>query len=104
MDVNNPAGELRQQPPDLDQITDEQAGALAAQVNLPMQTITLSGANLRVVKDDETGERAMLVGPLVFNFVLPLDQEAARHVARELAGGVEIASALPAGGLKVVRS
>lgn len=72
------------------------------QMQLAMHQLVVQG-NVRVVKNDQTGERALVVGPILLNLVLPFTQETAHMVARELTGGVVVASALPQGGLQVVK-
>ena len=90
--AEQPAAEL----PGIDEMTPEQAAEIAGirQINIPMQTIDLAGGNLQIVRDED-GSRALVVGPIAFQFVLGLPAETARSVARELAGGVEIAAAFP---------
>lgn len=73
----------------IDQVTDEEALAAGpVQVQIPMQNIVLSGADVRVVRNDETNERVVLVGPIAFQFALPFPEENARVIARELSGGI----------------
>lgn len=89
-------------PTDIENMSDEEAARLAGpQINLPMQHIDLSGVNLRVVRNPEVaGERALIAGPLLVNFILPMSDETARSVATELTGGIEIASVMPRGRLR----
>jgi hypothetical protein len=66
----------------------------------PMLQIPLTGANIQIVRGED-GERLMVVGPVLVQFGLPFDSEAARALGRELTGGVEIASSLPSGLVRV---
>jgi hypothetical protein len=91
----------------LEQMSDEQAAEIAGppvHIQLPMQNLVLHGANVRINKGvGENGdETALIIGPVAFTFILPLNEEGARQVARELTGGIEIAHALPTD-LKVVK-
>jgi hypothetical protein len=79
----------------LDELSDADAAQLAGQIQIPVQTLVLAGANLQVVRDPKSEERAIMVGPIALNVVLPLTKEAAHAVSRELTGGIEIASGLP---------
>lgn len=65
------------------------------QMEVAMHELLISQANLRVQRDDE-GNRLLIVGPIMLTVGIPMSEQAARIVARELAGGVEIASGLPA--------
>jgi len=40
---------------------------------------------------------AIIVGPVLTSFVLPFNDEGSRNLARELTGGIEIASVVPGG-------
>jgi hypothetical protein len=63
---------------------------------LPHLELGLGGAGVRVVRKPDSDERALAVGPLLLTIVLPFDAEGARALARDLTGGVQLASALPA--------
>ncbi len=65
------------------------------QVSVPLVRLPLAGASLRVEHEPGGDGRALIVGPIALELVLPLDGENARMVARELSGGIEIASAIP---------
>jgi hypothetical protein len=80
-------------PDALDRLTDAEAAQLAAEVQIPIQNLVLAGANLRVVQQGDDGEKAIVVGPVALNFVLPLTRDASRAIARELTGGIELATA-----------
>jgi hypothetical protein len=108
------AGE--QLPEQLEEITDEQALALQAAEalqfvrNTPTLNAMLNGAGLSIHRDPETGDRRVIIGPVFLNIHLPMDEDMARAVSRELSGGIEIASQADvkrvieqSGGLKVVR-
>lgn len=91
-------------PPGPEQIIDglshEEAEQLAGEpeaIQMPVVNLNLGGADMRIVRQPGSGERAMVVGPIVFNLLLPFDEEGARATARELTGGIEIASSLPGG-------
>lgn len=89
-------------PDAFEKLSDDELAAMATppvEINLPMQNLVLAGAGIRVVKDEESGERAIVVGPIAFNVIVPMDAEAARNVSRSLTGGIEIASGLPAKGV-----
>ena len=60
---------------------------------LPVLEIPLAGVNVGV-RRLENGERHLIVGPVACVFILPWTEEGARHVARELTGGIVIASGL----------
>lgn len=64
--------------------------AQARRVDLPVLTFELAPAHVRV-EQLEGGGRAIVVGPVVAQFVLPLHEEGARQVSVGLAGGIEIA-------------
>jgi hypothetical protein len=63
------------------------------QMALPLLQLELSGAPVDVMKGPD-GERALLVGPVLIRFVMPLGGEAARNIARELTGGLDLATTL----------
>lgn len=78
------------------EISDEAAAEIAGpQLNLPMQTILLNGANIRIAHDEDSGERALIVGPVAFNLILPFTEESAKAVGAELAGVGGIVLAKP---------
>jgi hypothetical protein len=100
-------------PSALDRVSDEEAQQLSelldprirehlaeptqvvpTQLQVPVQQLTLAGADLRVLHGED-GERALVIGPVVFTFLLPLDADSARGLGRDLTGGIEIASAIP---------
>jgi hypothetical protein len=54
--------------------------------------VNLEGVNLSVAPIPDTEAKALVIGPVMMTFVLPLDKEGARSVARHLVGGVEIAT------------
>jgi hypothetical protein len=81
---------------EMDAVTDEQALEQAPPMpQLPTLTIPLAGTRIQIHKED--GETALIVGPVLTSFVLPFNDESARNLARELTGGIEIASIIPAG-------
>jgi hypothetical protein len=74
----------------MDEISDEQALEQAPPPpQLPTMTIPLAGMAARVIH--QKGETALVVGPVLINFVIPFGAEGAKELAKELAGGIEIA-------------
>ena len=67
-----------------------------SEVQLPLVRVELTGAQVNIAQaPDGSGDRALVVGPVLFQIILPLDAANARAVGRELTGGIEIASAIP---------
>jgi hypothetical protein len=67
------------------------------EVQLPMIQLPLSGVNIAVGRDPD-GNKVLVVGPVVLQIILPLGGPAARHIAGELLGGIEVPTmAIPKG-------
>lgn len=81
----------------LDDAAVEELGGDAQLVQMPIAELVLNGANLRVLEDPESKDRALVVGPIALHLVLPFTQDGARELSRNLAGGIEIVSGLPDG-------
>jgi hypothetical protein len=89
-------------PEAIDQMTDEEAAALAAQeIQIPMIRLPLSHVNVNVVPDED-GNKHVFIGPVAITFQLPFTAEGARKIGRDLAGGVELAGIGVPPDLKVV--
>lgn len=59
--------------------------AAPVQMQVAPLVVELAGANVRVVPHPANPNlRAMIVGPLLVNFVLPLNDDASRTIADEL--------------------
>ena len=69
-----------------------------AEAQIPHMQIELGGAPIGVARHPtDPDARAILVGPLLVSFMIPLDGTGAREIQAQLAGGFVIApgSALP---------
>ena len=67
------------------------------QLNVPMIDLELGGGiPIGVAPAPQLGEggRALVIGPFLLRLFVPLSGEAARSVARDMSGGIEIASGL----------
>ena len=80
----------------IEEMTQEEAAAIAGngepetvEIELSMHDLMVQNSQMSVQTDPETGVRALLVGPILLRIALPLTAEAARVVARDLAGGIE---------------
>lgn len=85
----------------IDGMSDEEAAALGAGAELeftaPLQILNLAGASLVIQKHPTIpGECALRVGPILVEMIMPLSADMARQLARQLAGGIEIATGMPA--------
>lgn len=63
------------------------------EVQIPMIALPIQGAQLNVLKGED-GSRLIVVGPVLLRLEIPLDEQNAKTVSRDLAGGIEIASSL----------
>jgi hypothetical protein len=59
-------------------------------LQLPLLEVALNGAPVQLGIDRETGDRHIVVGPVLLKVLLPLDASAARTLASQLLGGVEL--------------
>lgn len=82
-------------PDEAPEAAEPDAGAVT-EVELPLIRLELAGATLNVARNP-SGDRAIIVGPILLQVIIPLGPDAARSIGRELTGGIEIATALPAG-------
>jgi hypothetical protein len=84
------------QPSDGDELQPDRPEGQRLQIQMQLVETQVDGARVGTARDPETGARALVLDwPVVLRLVIPLDEEGARSVARELTGGIEIASGLP---------
>jgi hypothetical protein len=79
--------------PHLEAVPEPEGQVIQMPLGQPL-TIPLHGQNINIVKRPD-GARNLVIGPVPVMFILPLQEEGARLLARELVGGLEIATALP---------
>lgn len=89
----------------IDELSDEEAAEIGSslEVQVPMMTIPLNGAGIRIVPGESEGDKTVLLGPIAITFALPLSEAGVRHFVKEFTGGIEIATKMPTGGLEVVQ-